>query len=142
MPQPFRLRTEIPLERDIHKAVANLLDNCLLAPAAWAPYPAGAAQLSPQQQAAYARVGLKRGWPDILIIYQGKTFGLELKRPGAELSRTRIGRTHSGAPRIYEGQKDVFPKLQAAGMVIGIARSVDEAIAVLQAWGIPLRVVT
>ena len=109
MPPPFRLRTEIPRERDIHKAVAHLLDNCLLAPAVWAPYPAGAAQLSPQQQAAYARVGLKRGWPDCLVLYQGKTFGLELKRPGAALSRTRVGRTGAFAvPATDPGESSLF----------------------------------
>lgn len=134
----FRLTPPPVYELELHETLAKVLDVVLLPPAVWATYPAGATQLSPQQHARYSRVGLKRGWPDIIVIH-GRVFGLELKRYGAGLSRTRIGRTRRGSPRIYEGQADVFRRLEAAGMTIGVARSVDEALALLRGWGVPLR---
>jgi len=129
----------VPLEYDIHVACADALDALLLKPAEWACYPAGATQLSPQQWSRYSKLGLKRGWPDLIILYETLIFGIELKRPGGKLSTTRIGRTKKGSPRIYEGQVDVFPRLKKAGMTIAIAHSVDEMLAQLKAWGIPLR---
>jgi hypothetical protein len=135
----FRLTApELP-ERDIHTVCAQVLDRLLAEPAAWACYPAGAAQLSPQQMARYSRLGLKRGMPDLLIFFDG-VWGIELKRHGGRLSKTRIGRTRRGAPRILEGQEDVFPKLLAAGFKgIAICRSADEMLTQLKHWGIPLR---
>jgi hypothetical protein len=135
----FRLTVPEPLESDIHEACASALDRLLLPPATWATYPAGAAKLTGAQQAAYSRKGLKRGWPDLLVLYGGSIYGIELKRRGGRLSKTRVGRTRSGAPRIYAGQEDVFPKLEAAGMQIAVCHSVDEMIAQLARWQIPMR---
>jgi hypothetical protein len=128
-----------PKEIDIHTACADALDQLLLKPAEWACYPAGHVQLSAAEVTRLSRVGLKRGWPDILILYEGLLFGVELKRRGGKLSTTRIGRTKKGSPRIYEGQVEVFPRLQAAGMTIAIVHSVDELLAQLRGWGLPLR---
>jgi hypothetical protein len=136
----FKLTAPEPLERDIHEACAQALDRLLLPPARWACYPAGAAQLSPQQQARYSRLGLKRGWPDLMIAYQGM-WGIELKRRGGRLSETKLSRTPRGSPRILEGQRDVFPALIASGGFkdIAIAHSVDEMLDALEAWNIPHR---
>jgi hypothetical protein len=139
MTAAFRLKPPPePLEADIHEACARALDLLLLPPAMWFCYPAGAAELSPQQMAAYSRKGLKRGLPDIFVLHQ-RMYGIELKRPGARLSKTRVGRSQRGAPRIYAGQEDVFPKLEAAGMQIAIVHSVDEMLAQLARWQIPMR---
>jgi hypothetical protein len=141
MTAPFRLRPPVPLERDIHENCADALDRLLVCPPAeWACYPAGAAQLSRQQQARYSRLGLKRGWPDLMICHQG-LYGIELKRPGGTLSKTKIVRTARGAPRILIGQADMFPRLIASGGFkdIAIARSVTEMLGHLERWGIPLR---
>jgi hypothetical protein len=135
---PFRLKAPEPLEADIHEACARVLDRLLLPPAMWFTYPAGAAQLSPQQMAAYSRKGLKRGLPDIFVLHQ-RMYGIELKRKGGRLSKTRVGRSQRGAPRIYLGQEDTFPKLEAAGMQIAVCHSVDEMLAQLARWQIPMR---
>jgi hypothetical protein len=142
----FRLTAPEPLEVDIHEACAQALDRLLLPPAVWACYPAGAVELSAQQMARYSRLGLKRGWPDLMIgapdgVHGGGMYGIELKRRGGTLSKTRVGRTRSGAPRVYEGQADVFPRLIASGAFrdIAVAHSVDEMLAQLAAWQIPLR---
>src|SRR4249920_776750 len=135
----FRLTPDLAPDRSTHEACVDALNKLLLPPAEWACYPAGAAQLSPQQQARYSRLGLKRGWPDLLVLH-GRLYGIELKRArGGRLSKTRIVRTRRGSPRVLEGQEDVFPQLEAAGMTIAIAHSVDELLDTLTRWGIPLR---
>jgi hypothetical protein len=136
----FRLTAPEPLEADIHAACAKALDALLLPPAMWFTYPAGAAQLSPQQMARYSRVGLKRGLPDIWLLYGG-VYCIELKRRNGTLSKTRVARTKRGSPRILAGQADVFPQLIETGAIeaIAICTSVDELLAQLQRWEIPLR---
>lgn len=138
---PFSLKAPILRERDLHVLCADFLDRCLKPPAMWAPYPAGVTQLTPQQHAQYSRFRLKRGFPDALIFALGKVWGIELKTKRGRLSKTRVGRTQRGAPRILEGQEDVFPKLLATGAfgAIEVVRSVDEMVDLLELWGIPLQ---
>lgn len=136
----FRLTEWVPPERSVHEQCAKVLDALLLPPAMWFTYPAGVIKLTKQQAAALTRIGLKRGFPDIWVLYNG-VWLLELKRPGGTLSRTRIVRTRRGAPRILEGQVDVFPRLCATGAVNDIAAiyTVDDMLRQLDQWEIPLR---
>jgi hypothetical protein len=67
-------------------------------------------------------------------------FGIELKRHGGRLSTTRIIRTRNGSARLVEGQREMHPKLEAAGMSIAVCRSVDEVLTALAGWQVPLRV--
>jgi hypothetical protein len=137
--RPFRLTALEPLEQDIHEACAQALDALLLPPAIWFAMPVGHVKLSAAETARLSRIGLKRGLPDLFFLFEGLVFALELKRKGGRLSKTRIGRTRRGAPRVYEGQEDVFPKLRAAGAAVAVAHSVDEMLAQIRRWGIPLR---
>jgi len=137
----LRLTSPIPCEFDIHEACAQALDYLLLPPCQWACYPAGHIQLTPAQVARLARAGLKRAYPDILIFWQ-KVWGIELKRRGEQLSKTRIGRTRRGSPRLLVGQEDMFPRLFATGAFgapIATCHSVDEVLTQLRRWNIPLR---
>jgi hypothetical protein len=136
---PLKLTAPEPSERDIHAACARALGMLVMPPAVWFTYPAGAAQLSPQQMAAYSRVGLRRGFPDIMLIHDARIFGVELKTRHGALSKTKVVRTPSGAPRILIGQVERFAELEAAGMRIAICRSVDEVLAQITRWGIPVR---
>jgi hypothetical protein len=138
MTRQFRLTAPVPLEDALHSSVADALDLLLLPPATWATYPAGHIKLPPQAAAKLSRVGLKRGWPDILVLHR-TLYGIELKRPGGRLSRARIVRTRRGAPRVLEGQTEVFPRLIAAGMEIATCETVDQVLATLAVWNIPLR---
>jgi hypothetical protein len=142
-PRRFRLTAPEPIERDIHEACAQALERLLAPPAVWFTYPAGASQLSPQQMARHSRIGLKRGLPDLWILHHG-VYCIELKRRGGRLSKTRVVRTRRGSPRILDGQSDVFPQLLASGGVadIAICHSVDEMLAQLARWHIPLRCFT
>jgi len=135
----YHLTVPVTPEDDLHEAVAHALDRLLLPPAMWTTFPAGAVPLPPQFAAKLSRLGLKRGWPDVLVLH-GRVFGVELKRHGGGLSRTRVVRTRSGAVRVLDGQVDVFPRLVAAGMLIAVCRSVDDVLSALATWQIPLRV--
>jgi hypothetical protein len=136
--RPFRLVAPVAPETDLQESVAAVLDLLLLPPATWAAYPAGHIALTGQQAAKLARMGLRRGWPDLLILH-GTLYGIELKKPGGTLSRTRAVRTRRGGLRILEGQRDSFPKLEAAGMRLAVCEGVDEVLGVLARWDIPLR---
>ena len=138
-PKPFRLRAPVVAEDDIHTAVAKALDVLLLPPAVWTCFPAGNIPLPAIWAAKLARMGLKRGWPDILILC-GKLYGIELKRVGGTLSKTRMVRSRRGGLREVVGQVEVFPRLLAAGFAaIVVCHSVDEVIAAARSLGLPLR---
>jgi hypothetical protein len=137
---------ELP-ERELQENTVRVLTALIAPPAYFWSAAIGAAKLTPQQAAALSRAGVKRGLPDLMFLHDGKLRAIELKKAGSgprgggggSLSRTRIVRTRRGSPRILEGQEDVFPKLEAAGMTIEIARSVEEVLDQLQRWNIPLR---
>jgi hypothetical protein len=139
--RPFRLRPPVVTEHTLHTSVADALDRLLLPPAEWTTFPAGSVPLPPEFAVKLSRMGLKRGWPDILVVHHG-IYGLELKRFGGSLSRTRTVRTRSGAPRVLDGQTDTFPRLITAGMRIAVCHSIEEVIAALALWDIPMRGVT
>jgi hypothetical protein len=136
----FKLTPEIVPERDLQESCARVLEALLLPPAFWFSAAIGATKLSAQQAAALSRAGVKRGLPDLFVLYRG-VFCVELKAIGGRMSRTREIRTARGSPRILVGQEDVFPALVASGGVkdIKIAHSVDEMLDHLTRWGIPLR---
>lgn len=69
--------------------------------------------------------GVVPGVPDLIFIHDGKTFGLELKAERGRLS---------------ENQKLIHGRMEAVGATCGTARTLDEALAFLEANGIPLRI--
>lgn len=71
-------------------------------------------------------MGLVAGFPDLLIIYRGIAFGLEIKAPKGKVTET---------------QRDTHAALGRAGMDVRVVRSLDEAMAALAAFGIPTRIV-
>ena len=117
--RPFRLVAPAPREDDLHEAVAQALAVLVLPPAEWTTFPAGHVKLTGQAAAKLARLGLKRNWPDVLVLH-GVLYGIELKRPGGSLSRTRTVRTRRGGARIVEGQREAFPRLERAGMRLAV----------------------
>lgn len=138
-PPRLALTEQVPPEADIHEAVARAFEVLLPPEVQWSTFPAGHIQLSGQQAAKLTRMGLRRGWPDILLVWNGRVYGLELKRPRQGLSKSRWSRSRNGRMRWVEGQTDVFPRLAQAGMTIGTASSAPEALRVLKAWGMPVR---
>ena len=137
-PRHYKLTPVVVPEQNLHEAVARALDLLLLAPAVWTTFPAGSVPLPPQFAAKLYRLGLKRGWPDILILHE-HIYGIELKRHGGRLSKTRLVRTRRGSLRQLDGQADVFPRLIGAGMSIAVCSSVEDVLAALGGWAVPMR---
>jgi hypothetical protein len=134
----FKL-TAPPVEEDrLHETIAAALDLLLLPPAVWTCFPAGNVPLPPEYAAKLWRMGMKPGWPDILVLHRW-LYGIELKRDGGVLSRTRKVRTRRGGFRMVEGQTEVFPRLISAGMCIAVCKSLDDVIAALGDWQVPMR---
>lgn len=128
-----------PDEDELHASVAKALDVLLLTPAQWTTFPAGGYGLTAAAAARLYRLGLRPGWPDVLISYRG-FFGIELKTRTGTLTRTRIKRTRSGGARIIVGQAEMHERLRKSGAQIAICRSLDAVLAQLTAWDIPTRV--
>ena len=134
----WKLTAPVIAEDDLQASVADALDKLLLPPAMWFAMPVGHIKLTPAQAARLSRIGVKRGIPDILVLHR-RLIGIELKRRGGRLSRTRVVRTRRGTLRELVGQEEVFPRLQEAGMVIGVCHSSGEVLTFLAACGVPLR---
>ena len=67
--------------------------------------------------------GIVAGIPDMILIYRGRSFFIEIKRPaGTEVSGP---------------QQWLLPVLAAAGSRIGIARDERDVLALLDGWEIP-----
>jgi len=109
-------------ELQLQRAIAQLLDAALCEPAVWTTFPAGGG--GRVRGAILNGAGLKAGWPDIQIVYRCRYYGLELKSARGELS---------------PAQRAMFDRLARAGGMVAVVRSLDEAIAKLQEWRIPLR---
>lgn len=66
-------------------------------------------------------MGVTPGIPDLMIVADGKTYGLELKTSRGRLS---------------PAQKGMLDVLNAAGAYTAVAYGIDQALAILQAWGL------
>lgn len=75
---------------------------------------------TPIEAAMLKGQGVVAGVPDIILIRDGMVFGLEVKAPGG---------------RVTQKQLDVQMKMDAAGAYTGIAEGLNEALAMLEAWG-------
>jgi hypothetical protein len=111
-------------ESALHKSVADLLDWVLLPPALWTTFPAGWGKLGKATAGQLRGAGLKAGFPDILIFFNGRVTGIELK-------------TTDG--RISKNQNHMFLLLAAAGVRVYICKNVDDVIGVLEQESIPHR---
>jgi hypothetical protein len=137
--RPFRLRAPVTDEDSLQTTIARALDVLLLPPAVWWAMPIGHIPLSGAQAAKLVRIGLKRNLPDLFVLHQGTLHGIELKRAGARLSRTRTVRTRNGGLRVLDGQVEAWPRWQSAGMRLTTAHSLDDVLAYLEAVNVPLR---
>lgn len=138
-PRPYRLTEYVADEVDLQAAGEEAFARLIRPPAEWTAFPAGHLKLTGQQAARLTRVGLKRSWPDHLVLYAGKLIGIEWKRSGETLSRSRWVKTKSGKSRWVEGQREVFPRLAEQGMRGPyVCETVEQALAALEAEGVPM----
>jgi hypothetical protein len=71
------------------------------------------------EAAIFKSLGLIPGVPDLLLVYRGQTYGLELKAQGGRLSPTQIA-THE--------------RMRQAGAIVETANGIDEALAYPELW--------
>lgn len=122
-------------ERELHAAVAQFLRLALRPPTTWTTFPAGGGGLERGRQ--LARLGLRPGWPDILVLHPSPTeiegcrrvilIGLELK-------------TEIGWQSIV--QRGVEADFAAAGATYALCRSIDHVADALVRAGVPLHATT
>ena len=74
----------------------------------------------PREAAAFKRMGVRAGVPDLILVHEGRVFGLELKAKG-----------HS-----TESQLEARADLERAGGYASEAVGLDRALAVLESWGL------
>ena len=72
------------------------------------------------EAAIFKSLGVVAGTPDLLLIYGGQTYGLELKASKGRLSPQQIA-THE--------------RMKAAGAIVATATGIDEALGFLTLWG-------
>ena len=120
LPDPPPRRHE---EDDLQMAVVGFLRWSLPDDATFTHIPLGGQR---HKRAAQRLVGLgtKAGWPDLLIVHQGRALFIELKAPGGALSAV---------------QKQAIAKLIYCGAEVLVCRSVPEVEAALREAGVPLR---
>lgn len=110
-------------EATLHAAVAQYLNLALPADAIWHHSP-NEGKRGWRAQAAIKREGVRAGWPDIEIVWQGRVYFIELKAPKRNLS---------------PAQKALHPRLRAAGALVMTCRTPEEVETILSLWGVPLR---
>jgi hypothetical protein len=110
-----------PKELALHFGVADLLRRFARPDWRWGHYPAGEHR-EPRVAAKLKAMGVQRGWPDLMLFSPtGRFHALELKREGESLT---------------EDQNSFAAWCAAAGVPYGVARTLDEALRFLSAWGV------
>lgn len=112
-------------EADLQRAVAAYLDLALPPEVAWTTMPAGGG--GRVRGAQLKAAGLKRGWPDVQLVYRGRYIGIELK-------------TERG--RLTSEQRATHERLTLAGGLVYTARSLAAVEGFLRGCGILLRATT
>lgn len=110
-------------EDALHMAAAQFLDLALPEDACWTTVEHGGYRTKAERGKLKAK-GLKPGWPDVQIVWQGLMICIELKTPGGTLSKA---------------QRDLHPRLMAAGALVYTAKQVEEVEGFLRGCGVPLR---
>lgn len=111
-------------EDDLQIAVKEFLDVALPVDAVFHHSPNGGWRKK-REAARFKRMGVKPGWPDCTIIWQGRAYFIELKIGSNTPSLTQIA-CHT-ALRIAKGK-------------VEIAKSVEDVERLLRhVWGVPLQ---
>lgn len=115
-----RTNPERAFQRKLVTDLAKLLPHdCLMT-----AFPAGGGGL--RRGRILKGMGLVAGMPDLLFIYRGQVFGMELKAARGRLEPSQI-ETHE--------------RLAVSGVEVRVVKTTDEAIQCLKDWLIPIRIV-
>lgn len=108
-----------PSEFDLHAAVVSHLAWRAKSGVFWF-HPANGGGRSKAEAGRLKAMGVVPGVPDLMLLIEGRCYGLELK---------------SSKGRLSPAQKTTIPSMERAGCTIAVANSVDAAIDTLTAWG-------
>jgi hypothetical protein len=107
-------------EQQIQKAVfAHLRQRGAPGAFFWHPFSGGFRR--PKEAAIFKGLGAIAGLPDVMILHEGKLYCVELKREGGRLTDT---------------QEQCLIKLREAGAMATHAHGLDQALRVLEGWGL------
>jgi hypothetical protein len=84
-------------------------------------HPANGGYRKPIEAAIMKGLGVKAGVPDVIAIYQGRVYGLELKAEGG---------------RATPKQLEAIAAMMSAGAICAVAYGIDQALHQLEAWDI------
>jgi hypothetical protein len=111
-----------PTEDQVQRSILNYLRKLPGEPLAWHVRNERDKKLTRNQMFRRKSLGLKAGVPDLTICWKGGiVVFLEVKAPGGEIS---------------EAQEDRIARLQELGCHVGVAASLDDALAVFQRAGV------
>jgi hypothetical protein len=107
-------------EQTIHRALWQHIEARLV-PGAFAFHVPNGGARSRIEASIFAGLGVVPGVPDLIVIRNGQTYGLELKADRGRLS---------------SAQAACHARLEAAGATVAVARGLDEAVRQMEAWGL------
>ncbi len=107
-------------ENEIHKAVVNHL-SIRGEPNVFWFHPANGGKRSWSQGKLFKALGVIAGVPDLIFLKSARVYGLELK-------------TLKG--RLQPAQSACMEAMRASGAECAVARGLDEALVILECWGI------
>lgn len=115
-------------EASLQETVVAFLDRVLLPPATYTAIGHGVYFTKDREEAQrrgarLKRLGVKPGWPDLIILHNGRAHGIELKTKEGTLS---------------DAQKAVHTAIVLARCTVTVCRSVDDVRDRLEVWGIPM----
>ena len=111
-----------PTEHELQKSIVVYLTHALPKDAVFFAVPNGGDR-NPIVASKLKAEGVKPGVPDLLILWRGQTFGLEVK-------------TLKG--RVSVAQELFHEKARRAGMFVEVVRSLSDVSRYLEARGVPL----
>jgi|TARA_R110000764_G_scaffold27814_5_gene65564 hypothetical protein len=110
------------IEHQVQKAIAQYLNMKGLC---WWAVPNGGRRNISVAKKLKAE-GVKSGIPDITLIYKGKYYGIEVKKP----------KTSTPKGTLSVNQKTRIAQIEHSGGVVGLAYSVLDVVKLLEIWGI------
>ena len=91
------------------------------APGVFAFHPANGGYRKPIEARILAGLGVRAGVPDIIVVHRTRCYALELKAEKGRLS---------------DAQRAALDALDAAGAITGTAWGLDQALSILESWGL------
>jgi hypothetical protein len=114
------VRQKGPKEAAIQCAVVKHLQSRAVAGVVWFHVPNGGSR-NRIEAAKLVGAGVVSGVPDLVLIANGRAYGLELKAVGG---------------RVSPAQQEMHRRWERAGGVVAVAVGLDAALSTLEAWGL------